>query len=50
MSVAGVLELTAWVLSAVIAAWLLFDMTRVSRNHDEASLVNPGERMEAADE
>lgn len=54
MSVAGILELLAWVLSAVIAGWLVLDMLRVSRKHSEEVLINPGERMtdstEAADE
>lgn len=46
MSIAGIAELAAWLLSAVIAGWLLFDVIRVSRRHDEETLVNPGERME----
>jgi hypothetical protein len=50
MSVAGVLELLAWALSAVIAVWLIVDMTRVSMRHDEETLINPGEGMEAGDD
>ena len=40
MSTVAVVELVAWVLSAVIAVWMLLDMVRVSRHHDEATLVN----------
>ena len=40
MSTVGIAELIAWVLSALIAAWILQDMVRVNRTHDEASLVN----------
>lgn len=43
MTIAGVLNLLAWVLSAVIAAWLLFDMARVSRQHDERQLTTVAE-------
>lgn len=50
MSAAGVLELCAWILSAVIAVWLILDMTRVSRRYDEDMLINPGERMDDATE
>jgi hypothetical protein len=40
VSSVAVVELVAWVLSALIAAWLLVDMVRVARTHDEATLVN----------
>lgn len=43
MTIAGALNLIAWVLSAVIAAWLLFDMVRVSRQHDERQLTTVAE-------
>lgn len=47
MTVAGVLELLAWVLSAVIAGWLVVDMIAVSRRHGEDVLINPGEHISA---
>jgi hypothetical protein len=40
MTVAGGLELAAWILSAVIAGWLVLDTIRVGRAHDEESLIN----------
>lgn len=40
MSVVGVAEMIAWVLSALIAVWIVQDLVRVNRRHDEASLVN----------
>jgi hypothetical protein len=40
MTVAGGLELAAWILSAVITGWLVLDMVRVGRAHDEESLIN----------
>jgi hypothetical protein len=40
VSSVAVVELVAWVLSALIAGWLLVDVVRVARTHDEASLVN----------
>lgn len=43
MTIAGVLNLLAWVLSALIAAWLIFDMLRVSRQHDERQLTTVAE-------
>lgn len=46
MTVAGALNLTAWVLSALIAGWLLFDMIRVSRHHDEKQLINMPETFD----
>jgi hypothetical protein len=49
MTIAGALELVAWVLSAVIAAWLLFDMVRVGRTHDEHLLINAAEPIDAAE-
>ena len=47
MSTAGVLELVAWILSAIIAAWLVFDMVRVGRTHEEHLLIN-AEPIDAA--
>ena len=40
MTVAGTLNLVAWLLSALIAGWLIFDMTRVSRRYDEEHLLS----------
>lgn len=40
MSVVGIVELVAWVLSAGIVIWIIQDMIGVSRRHDEASLVD----------
>jgi hypothetical protein len=40
VSSVAVVELVAWVLSALIAGWLLMDVVRVARTHDEARLVN----------
>ncbi|GAA1798596.1 hypothetical protein HC028_13630 [Planosporangium flavigriseum] len=41
MSTAGLLELIAWILSAIIAAWLLVDVVRVSRRYDPDLLIDP---------
>jgi hypothetical protein len=49
MTVAGGLELVAWILSAIIAGWLIFDMVRVSRQHDEHLLINAAEPGEGPD-
>ena len=46
MSTVGVVELLAWVISAAIAIWMAQDMIRVSRAHDEASLVNAPDPLE----
>jgi len=47
VSTVAVVELVAWVLSAIIAGWLLLDMVRVGRRHDEATLVNAPDPLEA---
>jgi hypothetical protein len=47
MTVAGTLNLIAWLLSALIAAWLVFDMLRVSRTHDEERLLSIPETFDA---
>lgn len=44
MSVVGMFELLAWILSAIIGGWLLLDVIRVSRRYGYDSLVN-GEDM-----
>ncbi|GLZ49070.1 hypothetical protein Acsp06_52550 [Actinomycetospora sp. NBRC 106375] len=46
MSSVAVVELIAWVLSALIAGWLVLDMLKVGRRHDEASLVNAPDPLE----
>lgn len=46
MSVVGIVELLAWLLSAAIAIWMAQDMIRVARKHDEASLVNAPDPLE----
>jgi hypothetical protein len=46
MTIAGGLELVAWALSAVIAGWLVFDMVRVARTHDEHLLINVAEPVD----
>ncbi|MDD7968933.1 hypothetical protein [Actinomycetospora lemnae] len=40
MSTVAVVELVAWVLSGLLAIWLVSDMLRVGRQHDESTLVN----------
>ncbi len=40
MSVWGAIELAAWVLSAVIALWMIADVIRVSREYDEEFLTS----------
>lgn len=47
MTVAGTLSLIAWLLSALIAAWLIFDMVRVTRSHSEEELINIPEIFDA---
>ena len=47
MTVAGTLNLLAWLLSALIAGWLIFDMVRVSRSYDEEQLLSIPERFDA---
>jgi hypothetical protein len=46
MSTVAVVELIAWVLSALIAGWLVLDVLKVGRQHDEASLVNAPDPLE----
>lgn len=41
MTVWTVLEIAAWILSAVIAIWLITDVVRVSRKHGEELLTTP---------
>ncbi|MHA6794976.1 hypothetical protein ACVGVM_15905 [Pseudonocardia bannensis] len=46
MTIAGGLELVAWILSAIIAGWLVFDVVRVARTHDEHLLINAAELID----
>ena len=53
MSVWGAIELAAWVLSAVIALWMIADVIRVSREYDEEFLttaVEIDDSLELTDE
>ncbi|WP_214366824.1 hypothetical protein [Pseudonocardia sp. H11422] len=50
MTIAGGLELLAWMFSAVIAGWLVLDMVRVARDHDEHVLTNAAETTDGLDE
>lgn len=50
MSAAGVLELIAWLLSALIAGWLLLDMVRVGRHHSEEQLINLADPAEGSEQ
>ena len=50
MTGAGILNLLAWVLSALIAGWLILDMVRVSRDYDEEQLLSIPETFDAVDE
>lgn len=46
MSAVDAVELVAWILSAVIAGWLMLDMIRVSRRYDEQQLVSAADHRE----
>ncbi len=46
MSAVAIVETLAWLLSAAIAIWIVQDMIRVGRRHDEASLVNAPDPLE----
>lgn len=46
MTAGTLVETAAWILSAVIAVWLLFDMLRTGRRHRDHDLV----RAETLDE
>ena len=46
MSAVAVVELVAWVLSALIAGWLVADMLRIGRQHEESALVNAPDPLE----
>lgn len=46
MTVVSALNLAAWLLSALIAGWLLFDVVRVSRRHDEQDLISLSETFD----
>ncbi|MEJ2885738.1 hypothetical protein [Actinomycetospora aeridis] len=46
MSAVAVVELIAWILSAILAIWLVSDLVRTGRRHDESSLVNAPDPLE----
>lgn len=48
MTAVAVSELLAWLLSAVIGAWLLVDMVRVSRRYGDQTLINREDLAEGA--
>ena len=53
MTVWGLIEVAAWVLSAVIAVWMIADLIRVSREYDEEFLttaVEIDDSLELTDE
>ena len=53
MTVWGLIEVAAWVLSAVIAVWMIADLIRVSREYDEEFLttaIEIDESLELTDE
>lgn len=53
MTIWGAIELAAWVLSAVIAVWMIADVIRVSREYDEEFLttaVEIDDSLELTDE
>jgi hypothetical protein len=49
MTTVSILNLVAWLLSAVIAGWLVVDVVRVSRNYDEKELINAAEMFDDLD-
>lgn len=48
MSVGDVAEILAWVISAIIAVWMVTDMVKVSRTHDEEFLTASAEEFDEA--
>ncbi len=40
MSLVDLLELAAWVISAVLVAWMVFDSVKVSREYPEDYLIS----------
>lgn len=48
MSAVAISEALAWLLSAVIGAWLLVDMVKVSRRYGNDTLINREDLTEGA--
>lgn len=46
MSVWQMLEWAAWIISAIIAIWLIADVIRVSREYDEEFLTSSVESLD----
>jgi hypothetical protein len=46
MNVVSVVEGLAWLISIVLAAWMLQDMVRVARHHDGQALVDAPDPLE----
>lgn len=46
MSFGDVAEIVAWAISGIIAAWMLTDLVRVSRSHDEEFLTASAEEFD----
>ncbi len=40
MSIVDLLEIAAWLISAVLVAWMLFDSVKVSREYPEDYLIS----------
>ena len=40
MSIVDLLEIAAWVISAVLVAWMVFDAIKVSREYPEDYLIS----------
>lgn len=48
MSTGDIAETIAWIVSAIIAAWMLRDMVKVGRSHDEDFLTASAEELDEA--
>jgi hypothetical protein len=46
MSIVAVVEGLAWLISAVLAGWMVVDMVRVARGHDGQALVDAPDPLE----
>jgi hypothetical protein len=40
VNVVRILEYAAWIISAVLVAWMIYDATKVSREYDEDYLIS----------
>lgn len=48
MSIGDVAEIVAWVISGIIALWMMIDVVKVSRSHDEEFLTASAEEFDEA--